>query len=121
MKHVMRLISGWAMLTALAGCTTATPTKEAADQSDCRAYSRPFEHSKRMKDACMISRGYVVVYDTTAGWVQVSSKAEPKQPPETIATDLKGCNDASTGLGYNGRLQFKRCMEQRGYSVATRD
>jgi hypothetical protein len=37
-----------------------------------------------MKDACMISRGYVVVYDTTAGWVQVSSKAEPKQPPEAV-------------------------------------
>ena len=121
MSHALRRISGCAILTVLAGCGSAAPTKEATDDSECRAYARPLEHSKRMKDACMIGRGYTVVYDTTAGWVQVSSGAEPKRPPETIAADLKGCNDASTGLGYEGRLQFKRCMEGRGYRVATRD
>lgn len=48
------------------------------------------------------------------------SKAEPKQPVETVARDLKACNDQS-GLGYVGRLQFRRCMDPRGYAVTSRD
>ena len=39
---------------------------------------------------------------------------------ETVATDLKACNDQS-GLGYTGRLQFNRCMTPRGYAVRSGD
>jgi len=35
---------------------------------------------------------------------------------ETVASDLKTCND-STGMGYQGREQFARCMGNRGYIV----
>jgi hypothetical protein len=39
---------------------------------------------------------------------------------EVIARDLKACNDES-GMGYAGRLQFRRCMDPRGYAVTSRD
>ena len=109
-----------AILTLLGGCATGAPTAESKDRADCRAYSRPLEHSGRMKDACMISRGYAVIYNTVAGWVEVRSKAQPRQAPEVIATDLKGCND-SIGAGYVGRLQFAKCMDPRGYLVTGKD
>jgi hypothetical protein len=48
---------------------------------------RPFEHSGRMKGACLISRGYEQVYDTTLGSVKVRSKVESRQPAETVASD----------------------------------
>lgn len=44
-----------------------------------------------MKDACLIGKGYTMVYDTVAGWVEVRSKVQPQQPTEGIVTDLKGC------------------------------
>jgi len=109
----------WAMPIVLGACATA-PTAESKDRAECHAYSRPFEHSGRMQDACMINRGYAVIYSTTAGWVEVRSKAEPRQTPEAIATDLKGCND-SIGAGYVGRLQFAKCMDPKGYLVTSKD
>jgi hypothetical protein len=47
-----------ALLVALVAGGCATSPKEAADRAECKAYARPFEHSGRMKDACLISRGY---------------------------------------------------------------
>jgi hypothetical protein len=109
------------ILILLTGCaTTATSTAESKDRTECREYARPFEHSGRMKDACLISRGYTVVYSTNGGGVQVRSKAEPRQTAEVVAKDLKGCNDES-GMGYAGRLQFARCMDPRGYVVRSGD
>lgn len=52
--------------------------------------------------------------------VEVPSKAEPHQPVEVIARDLKACHDES-GLGYVGHLQFRKCMDPRGYAVSSRD
>jgi hypothetical protein len=108
------------ILALLDGCATGAPTAESTDRAECENYARPFEHSGRMKDACMISRGYSVIYSTNAGWVEVRSKALPRQAPEAIAKDLKGCND-ETGMGYVGRQQFVKCMDPRGYAVTTKD
>ncbi len=110
----------WLAIPIVLGACATTPTAESKDRGECRAYSRPFEHQGRMKDACMINRGYAVTYSTTAGWVEVRSKAEPRQAPETVATDLKACND-SIGSGYVGRQQFVKCMDPKGYLVTTRD
>jgi hypothetical protein len=52
--------------------------------------------------------------------VEVRSKAEPRQPLEVIAQDLKACHDES-GLGYVGRLQFRKRMDPCGYAVSSRD
>jgi hypothetical protein len=95
-------------LVLLGGCaTTVSNPMESKDRAECKEYARPFEHSGRMKDACLISRGYTVSYGTNGGGVDV-------------ALDLKACNDQS-GMGYAGRLQFARCMDPRGYSVRTGD
>jgi hypothetical protein len=72
------------------------------------------------RDACLISRGYLVSYNSNGGGVEVRSKAEPRQTVEVVARDLKACNDES-GMGYVGRLQFRRCMDPRGYTVTSRD
>ena len=109
------------ILVLLTGCaTTATSTAESKDRAECKEYSRPFEHSGRMKDACLISRGHTAIYSTNGGDVHVRSKAEPRQTAEVVANDLKGCNDAA-GMGYAGRLQFATCMDPRGYAVRTGD
>lgn len=117
-----RILTGLVSLAAvLGGCTTGAPTAESTDRAACKLYARGFQdHRGRMKDACLISKGYEVVYDTVAGWVEVQSKAQPRQAAEVVATDLKGCNDATTGLGYEGRAQFAKCMDQRGYAVRAR-
>ena len=104
----------------LGGCATGAPSAESTDRAECKAYSRPLEHSGRMKDACMIAKGYTTVYDTVAGWVEVHSTAQPRQAAEVVATDLKGCNDATSALGYEGRDQFAKCMDRRGYAVRVR-
>jgi hypothetical protein len=55
-----------AILALLGGCATGAPTAESTDRAEGTNYARPFEHSGRMKDACMISRGYSVIYSTNA-------------------------------------------------------
>jgi len=110
-----------ALLVALVAGGCATSPKEAADRAECKAYARPFEHSGRMKDACLISRGYEQVYDTTLGSVKVRSRVESRQPAETVASDLKACNDEASRLGMkwggSGIDQFAQCMGPRGYTV----
>src|SRR5512147_2143522 len=73
-------------LGLLAGCATATSTAEAPtesrDRAECKEYARTFEHSGRMKDACLISRGYTVSYSTNGGGVDVTTRAQPG-PPRT--------------------------------------
>jgi hypothetical protein len=107
-------------LIVLAGCAPATSTAESRDRGECKEYARTFEHSGRMKDACLISRGYTVSYSTNGGGVDVAARAQPRPAAEVVATDLKACNDQS-GLGYEGRLQFTRCMTPRGYTVRSGD
>lgn len=74
-----------------------------------------------MKDACLISRGHEQVYDTALGAVRVRSTAEPRQPAEVVASDLKACNDETSALGLqwggSGIDQFAQCMGPRGYAV----
>jgi hypothetical protein len=116
-----RLVLATILAALLGGCAaTASNPVESRDRAECRDYARPHEHSGRMKDACLINRGYTVTYNTNGGGVEVRSTAEPRQPVEVIARDLKACNDES-GLGYVGRLQFRRCMDPRGYAVTSRD
>jgi hypothetical protein len=120
-----RLALATILVTLLGGCaaTASNPVEapmQAKDRAECKDYARAHEHSGRMKDACLISRGHTVTYNTNGGGVEVRSKAEPRQPVETVARDLKACNDES-GLGYAGRLQFRRCMDPRGYAVSSRD
>ena len=116
-----RLVLATILVILLGGCaTTASNPMESKDWAECKAYARTFEHSGRVKDACLISRGHVVTYNTNGGGVEVRSKTEPRQAAEVIARDLKACNDES-GLGYVGRLQFRRCMDPRGYAVTSRD
>jgi len=111
-------------LILLAGCATATPTAEAPteskDRAECKEYARSFEHSGRMKDACLISRGYTVSYSTNGGGVDVTARAQPRPAADVVAADLKACNDQA-GMGYAGRLQFARCMTPRGYGVRSGD
>ena len=120
-----RLALATILVTLLGGCAanTSNPAEapmQAKDRAECKEYARTFEHSGRMKDACLISRGYTVTYSTNGGGVEVRAKAEPRPPVELVARDLKACNDES-GLGYTGRLQFRRCMDPRGYTVTSRD
>ena len=116
-----RLALATILVTLLGGCAaTASNPAESKDRAECKEHARAFEHSGRMKDACLISRGHTVTYNTNGGGVEVRSKADPRQPVEAVARDLKACNDES-GLGYTGRLQFRRCMDPRGYTVTSRD
>jgi hypothetical protein len=116
-----RLVLATIPVILLGGCATTTSNPmESKDRDECKAYARTFEHSGRMTDACLISRGYTVSYGTNGGAVDVRSKAEARPAPEAIAADLKACNDQS-GMGYTGRLQFARCMDPRGYSVRSGD
>lgn len=111
-------------LILLAGCAPATSTAEAPtaskDRAECKEYARTFEHSGRMKDACLISRGYTVSYSTNGGGVDVTARTQPGPAADVVATDLKACNDQA-GMGYTGRLQFARCMTPRGYAVRSGD
>ena len=93
---------------------------ESKDRAECKEYARPFEHSGRMKDPCLISRGYAVTYSTNGGGVDVRAKEEPRPAAEAVARDLKECNDQA-GMGYSGRLQFAKCMNPRGYAVRSGD
>ena len=105
------------VVALLTGCATPGPlSQKDTDGTECDAYAKPLEHSGRMKHACMISRGHERIYSSNGGWLYVRSSATPPQPPETVASDLKTCND-STGMGYQGREQFARCMGNRGYVV----
>jgi len=108
------------VVTVLWGCASAPPSAESTDRAECAASARGQEHPGRMKDACMIAKGHKVVYNTTRGWVEVQSKAEPRQPADQVASDLKGCNDATSLFGYEGRAQFAQCMDRRGYVVTAR-
>jgi hypothetical protein len=115
-------VGGWAFPILLGGCATGTGAQsaESGDRTQCKEYARPFEHAGRMKDACLISRGYSVTYGTNGGGGEVRSKVEPRPSAEVTATDLKACNDQA-GMGHAGRLQFAKCMDPRGYSVRTGD
>jgi len=116
-----RLAPAMILVILLGGCaTTASNPQESKDRAECKEYARTFEHSGRMRDACLINRGYLVTYSSNGGGVEVRSKADPRQAVEVVARDLKACNDES-GLGYAGRLQFRRCMDPRGYTVTSRD
>jgi hypothetical protein len=108
------------VVTMLWGCASAAPSGESADRAECAAYARGQDHAGRMKDACMIAKGHKVVYSTVSGWVEVQSRAQPRQTAEAVASDLKGCNDATSLFGYEGRAQFAQCMERRGYAVTAR-
>lgn len=118
---VRRLILATTLAVAVATGGCASNPGERADRAACKDYARPFEHSGRMKDACLISRGYEQIYETTLGAVKVRSKAEPRQPAEVVANDLKVCNDETSRLGMrwggSGLDQFSQCMAPRGYVV----
>ena len=62
-------------LILLAGCAPAASTAESNDRAECKEYARSFEHSGRMKDACLISRGYTVSY---AGRLQFTRCMTPR-------------------------------------------
>lgn len=109
-------VGGWMTAAEMEG---GRPATEASAQ--CRGYAKPLEHSGRMFDACMISKGYVAEYSTVAGQVKVRSANLPPQPPEQVAKDLKGCNDAVVGMGYEGRAQFVACIAPRGYRATSGD
>ena len=121
-RHMTRsaLARTLGILLLLAGCASATSTPESKDRAECREYARTVEHSGRMKDACLISRGYTVSYSTNGGGVDVTARNQPRPAAEAVATDLKACNDQS-GMGYAGRLQFARRMAPRGYGVRSGD
>src|SRR5258705_13977324 len=111
-------------LILTAGCAPTTSTAESPtdskDRAECKEYARPFEHSGRMKDACLISRGYTVSYSTNGGGVDVTARAQLRPAAEAGPTDLKACNDQS-GMGHVGRLQFAPCMTPRGLAVRSGD
>jgi hypothetical protein len=107
----------------LGGCAAGAPSVESVDRAECKAYKQSFQrHSGRMWDACMISRGYEMLYDTPAGWVEVKSQREPRQSAESVAEDLTVCHGAIAGsyASYEDRVKFANCMEQRGYAVRVR-
>jgi len=113
------IVPAWLLVAVLAGCATGTPTTESRDRAECREYARRFaDHQVRMKDACLISRGYKQIYQTVLGELWVRSIAEPRQPAEVVATDLKECNDATNRWSHEGWKQFERCMTPRGYGVS---
>ncbi len=114
------MIVAAALAGLLGGCATGAPTAESVDRAECKAYAHSFDrHTGRMWDACMISRGYEMVYGTNAGWVEVKSKVQPGQPPEVVAKDLVACN-AEGYASYEGRERYAKCMDQRGYAVTVR-
>jgi hypothetical protein len=101
------------------GCATPAPTAESKDRAECKEYGRRFAQDPgRMKDACLISRGYRQIYSTVLGELWVRSTAEPRQPPEVIANDLKVCADATNRWSNEGWKQFEKCMTPRGYAVS---
>lgn len=122
MRHAGAMVLGTLML---GGCMTAAEMEGGRSATEartqCRAYAKPLEHSGRLFDACMISKGYVAEYSTVAGQVKVRSAKQPPQPPEQVAKDLKGCNDSVVGLGYEGRAQFVGCIAPLGYTAASGD
>ena len=64
-------------LLLLAGCAPATSTRRPPNPRtgrSARSTRAPFEHSGRMKDACLISRGYTVSYSTNGGGVDVTAR-----------------------------------------------
>ena len=102
----------------LLGCATGAPvTAESKDRAECKAYGRPFEHPGRMKDACLISRGYKQIYSTVLGELWVRSTVEPRQLAEVVANDLKACSEATKRWSNEGWQQFATCMTPRGYAV----
>ncbi len=106
------------LLFTLAGCATGTLTAESKDRAECKEYARRFvDHRGRMKDGCLISRGYRQSYSTVLGGLWVRSTAEPRQPAEVVADDLKACNDATDRWNNKGWAQFANCMTPRGYAV----
>lgn len=109
-----------ACLAALAaGCASSAPTAESKDRAECQQYARRFvDHQGRMKDACLISRGYRQSFSTVLGELWVRSTAEPRQAPDVVAVDLKECNDATNRWSNEGWSQFARCMTPRGYAVS---
>jgi hypothetical protein len=107
------------LATVLVGCATTAPTAESKDRDECRQYARRFaDHQVRMKDACLISRGYRQPYSTVLGELWVRSTAQPRQPAEVVAADLKACNDATKRWSNEGWAQFANCMTPRGYAVS---
>lgn len=115
-KELMGL--AW-LATVLVGCATSAPTAESKDRAECKQYARGFaDHQGRMKDACLISRGHRQIYSTVLGGLWVRSTAEPRQPAEAVAADLKACNDATNRWSNDGWAQFSSCMTPRGYAVS---
>ena len=85
-----RLAAAMILVILLGGCAApASNPMESKDRAECKEYARALEHSGRMKDACLISRGYLVSYSSNGGGVEVRSKAEPRQtrlsPPARAA------------------------------------
>jgi hypothetical protein len=109
------------LTTALVGCatpTTAPMSAEAKDRAECKEWGKRFAQDPgRMKDACLINRGYRQIYSTVLASQWVRSTAEPRQPAEVIANDLKTCADATSRWSNEGWQQFKKCMTPRGYAV----
>jgi hypothetical protein len=104
----------------LAGCATTDtpPTAEMKDRAECKEWGRTFAQDPgRMKDACLISRGYKQNYSTVLAELWVKSTAEPRQPAEVIAKDLKTCADVTDRWNNAGWKQFETCMVPRGYAV----
>jgi hypothetical protein len=103
----------------LVGCATSAPTAESRDRAECKEYGRRFAQDPgRMKDACLISRGYRQIYSTVLGELWVRSTTEPRQPAEVVANDLKVCADATNRWSNVGWKQFQNCMAPRGYAVS---
>jgi hypothetical protein len=116
----MRTLGRIAALLLLAGCatTTAEPTAEATDRAECKEWGRRFARDPgRMKDACLISRGYKQSYSTVLADLWVRSTAEPRQAADVVANDLKTCADATDRWNNAGWKQFETCMTPRGYAV----
>lgn len=115
-----RCMMGLASLAIiLVGCATGAPTVESKDRAECKQYARRFaEDPGRMKDACLISRGHRQIYSTVLGELWVRSTAEPRQPAEVVAADLKACSQATRRWSNEGWAQFGKCMTPRGYAVS---
>ena len=107
------------LVTILVGCATGAPTVESKDRAECKQYASRFaEDPGRMKDACLISRGHRQIYSTVLGGLWVRSTAEPRQPAEVVAADLKSCSQATRRWSSEGWAQFANCMTPRGYAVS---
>jgi hypothetical protein len=106
-----------ALLTACA-TTDAPMTTEAKDRTECKEWGKTFgQDPGRMKDACLISRGYKQIYSTVLGEVYVRSIKEPRQAAQVTAEDLKTCADGTKYWDNAGWRQFEACMAPRGYTV----